>query len=103
MDRGSAFTEIETFISPTSENSAVTLIFAEPGSGNIVTPYFTGGKQRDYRFALTSAEVTDATHWTVIIRSPDDQEVYEGGPAILLRQHRLQYPISFPPSSANAL
>lgn len=76
-------TKIETFISETSQNSSVTLMFAAPDSNKIVTPYFTGSKQRDYYFAVVSSDVTDDLNWTTVIASPDGQEVYENRPAVL--------------------
>lgn len=79
----SIVTKIETFAAPDVQNSAVTLMFADAGLKDIVTPYFTNGQQRDYRFAVISVSVTDDTHWTTVIASPDGKEVYEGRPAVL--------------------
>lgn len=76
-------TKIETFTGAEAQTSAVTLMFADSGDGNLVTPYFTGGKQRDYRFAVSSVSITDETHWTTVIVTPGEQETYEGRPAML--------------------
>lgn len=76
-------TKIETFSSEQGEMSAVTLNYVDAESGHIVTPYYAGGGQRDYRFALLSVEVTDEHHWTTVIASPDGEEQYEGRPAEL--------------------
>lgn len=80
---GTRLTRIETFVSEQGENSSVTVMYADPDTGHIVTPYFAAGPQRDYRFAVISAEITDDTHWTTVIASPDGQEQYEGRPAVL--------------------
>lgn len=79
----SIVTKIETFSGPAAETSAVTLMFADSETGDIVSPYFVAGKKRDYYFAVTSVSVTDATHWTTVIATPGGQEVYEGRPASL--------------------
>ena len=76
-------TKIETFIGPSRQTSSVTLMFAASEPNRIVTPYFVNGKQQDFRFSVESVSVTDETHWTTVIASPDDQEVYEGRPAVL--------------------
>lgn len=78
-------TKIETFVSPTGQNSSVTLMLAASDSepGKIVTPYFTNGKQRNYYFSVVSSSVTDDVNWTTIIASPDEQEIYEDRAAIL--------------------
>jgi hypothetical protein len=75
--------KIETFSTPDGEFSSVTLMLADPESDGIVTPYFSNGKQRDYRFSVLEVTQSDDTHWTTVIASPDGQEVYEGRPAIL--------------------
>ena len=85
----SMVTKIETFTTPDAQHSAVTLMFAGASQHEgahqleIVTPYFAGGLQRDYRFVVLSVSVTDDTHWTTVIASPDGKEIYEGRPAVL--------------------
>ncbi len=80
---GTRLTRIETFVSDQGENSSVTVMYADPETGHIVTPYFAGGPQRDYRFAVISADLIDDTHWTTVIASPEGREEYEGRPAVL--------------------
>jgi hypothetical protein len=79
----SIVTKIETFTAPEVDNSTVTLMYVGGSQGEIVTPYFTNDQQRDYRFAVVSVSVTDDTHWTTVIASPDGKEIYEGRPAVL--------------------
>jgi hypothetical protein len=79
----SVLTKIETFGAPGDDFSAVTIMFADPEQNHIVTPYFSGGQQRDYRFSVVSVEVMDDTHWTTVIGTAGAQEVYEERPAIL--------------------
>jgi hypothetical protein len=76
-------TKIETFRAADRESSAVTLMFADPDAGVIVTPYFINGQQRDYHFSVQSVSVVDDTHWTITIATPQEQEIYEGRPAVL--------------------
>lgn len=80
---GTRLTRIETFVSERGENSSVTVMYADPDTGHIVTPYFANGPQRDYRFAVISSDLIDDTHWTTVVASPDGQEEYEGRPAVL--------------------
>lgn len=80
---GTGITRIETFVSAAGSNSSVTAMFADPQTGDIVTPYFTNSVQRDYRFAVVSAEITDESHWTTVIASPGGEEEYEDRPAVL--------------------
>jgi len=80
---GLGITRIETFVSDAGSNSSVTAMFADPETGDIVTPYFSNGVQRDYRFAVVSADLADDTHWTTVIASPGGEEEYEGRPAVL--------------------
>ncbi len=79
----SIVTKIETFSSNDGTMSAVTLMLADGDSGNLLTPYFAAGRQRDYRFAVVSVAVTDPTHWVTVIATPGGQEVYEDRPARL--------------------
>ena len=79
----SMVTKIETFTTPDAQHSAVTLMYADADQREIVTPYFSNGRQRDYRFLVLSVSVTDDTHWTTVIASPDGKDVYEGRPAVL--------------------
>lgn len=79
----SALTKRETFIADDRETSALTVMFAEPDSQIIVTPYFIGGRQRDFRFEVLSVSVTDDSHWEIVIASPGGEEEYEGRPALL--------------------
>ena len=76
-------TKIETFVGPDRETSSVTVMFADPDRRTIVTPYFTNGHQRNYRFSVVSVSVTDPLHWVTVIATPDEQEIYEDRPAIL--------------------
>ncbi|MEQ8516035.1 MAG: hypothetical protein RIC38_10560 [Chromatocurvus sp.] len=76
-------TKVETFSRAQDEASAVTVMFAGSGDGDIVTPYFTNGKQRDYHFSVVSVSMTDETHWTTVIGTPGEQETYENRPAEL--------------------
>lgn len=76
-------TKIETFIGPDSETSSVTVMFADTDERTIVTPYFANGRQRNYRFAVVSVSVDDPVHWTTVIATPDEQEIYEARPAVL--------------------
>ena len=79
----SIVTKIETFTGPNAQTSAVTLMFADADDGDIVTPYFINGRQRDYRFSVESVSITDDTHWTTVIASPGGEEIYEDRPARL--------------------
>jgi hypothetical protein len=75
--------KIETFVSSDRQSSSVTLTFADTEPNVIMTPYFVGGKQQNFRFSVVSVSVEDPTHWSTVIASPDDQELYEGRPAVL--------------------
>lgn len=75
-------TKIETFSRPGAADHSVTLMMAD-GDNSIVTPYYAGGKQHDYKFDVVSATVTDDSHWTTVIASPSGREVYEGRSAVL--------------------
>ncbi len=79
----SIITKVETFTGSKGETSAVTVMFADSRPGDIVTPYFTNGQQRDYHFSVVSVSVTDATHWTTVVATPGKQEIYESRPAEL--------------------
>jgi len=79
----SIVTKIETFTGPDRETSAVTLMFEDAVQGDIVTPYFINGKQRDFHFSVVSVAIVDETHWTTVIASPNGQEIYEDRPAEL--------------------
>ncbi len=79
----STVTKLETFIGPNGDSSSVTLMYAAPDRDTIVTPYFTNGRQRDYYFSVVSVAVTDPLHWTTVIATPDEQEIYEDRPAVL--------------------
>lgn len=75
--------KIETFSSPRGEFSSVTVMLADPESAGVVTPYFSNGKQRDYYFSVVSITETDDAHWTIVIASPNGEEIYEDRPAVL--------------------
>ena len=75
--------KLETFLTPDRQMSSVTVMVAEPSSGEIVTSYFSNGSQRDYRFSVLEVSKTDETHWVTIIASPGGEEIYEGRPAVL--------------------
>ena len=75
--------KLETFLTPDRQMSSVTVMVAEPSSGEIVTSYFANGKQRDYRFSVLEVSKTDETHWVVVIASPGGEEIYEDRPAVL--------------------
>lgn len=75
--------KIETFSTPDRSFSSVTLMMADKNSEGIVTPYFANGTQKDYRFSVLDVTQSDATHWRIVIASPDGQEIYEDRPAIL--------------------
>ena len=75
--------KIETFSSADCDFSSVTLMLADPESEGIVTPYFSNGRQRDYRFSVLEISQTDDTHWTTVIASPDGKEIYEDRPSVL--------------------
>jgi hypothetical protein len=79
----SVLTKIETFGASAGDFSAVTVMFADAEHEQIVTPYFSGGRQRDYRFSVVSVEVLDDTHWSTVIGTAGAQETYEERPAIL--------------------
>ncbi|MFT7287928.1 MAG: hypothetical protein ACI87W_002043 [Halieaceae bacterium] len=79
----SIVTKIETFSSPDTELSSVTVMFAAADGGDIITPYFAKGRQRDYRFSVVAVSLSDATHWTTTIATPGLQEIYEDRPAQL--------------------
>lgn len=79
----SIVTKLETFSGARGDSSAVTLMYADTDPGRIVTPYFVNGKQRNYHFSVVSVSVVDDTHWTTVIASPGEQEVYEDRPAVL--------------------
>jgi len=79
----SMLTKIETFTGPDSEDSSVTLMFADSSDGNIVTPYFVKGRQHNYHFAVVSVSIIDETHWTTVIATSGAQEIYEDRPAQL--------------------
>lgn len=75
--------KIETFSSPRGQFSSVTLMLADSNDGRIVTPYFSNGKQRDYYFSVVRVEETDDANWTIVIASPNGEEIYEDRPAVL--------------------
>ena len=81
--KGDVLVKIETFLTPDRQMSSVTVMVAEPSSGEIVTSYFTNGSQRDYRFAVLDVSKTDDTHWVTVIASPGGEEIYEDRPAVL--------------------
>ncbi len=76
-------TKIETFTSSDQAFSAVTVMYSQADGNQIITPYFSQGRQQDFRFAVLSVSVTDSTNWTTVIASPDGQETYEDRPAVL--------------------
>ena len=75
--------KFETFVRASGDLSTVTVMMSEPDGLGIVTPYFSNGTQRDYRFKVLNVVETDERHWTTVIASPEGKEIYEGRPAVL--------------------
>lgn len=79
----SIVTKLETFATSDRQTSAVTLMMKDSGDGDILTPYFAGGRQRDFRFSVTSVDIADDTHWKIVVATPGGEEIYEDRPAML--------------------
>ncbi|MDX2143032.1 MAG: hypothetical protein SFV19_06735 [Rhodospirillaceae bacterium] len=80
---GLGVTKIETFSTPERQTHSVTLMFRDATKDTIKTPYFVGGVQKDYQFAVTSVTAKDEAHWTVVTTTVEGEETYENRPAVL--------------------